>query len=377
MSTELAVKSEQPFVNAQTLLSTHLGIEPKVMIDTIKAQCFKGKRPDEVTDAQLAAFISVCNTMDLNPLVQGMVYAYPERNGGICAILGPDGTMKKIDEFISAGKLDGYECEVYPEDMSKPPTHATATIWRKGSDKPAKYTASFKEWNVSSNPNWNSRPRHMLWIRALKQAARQVIHGLPFDDDEYKIAQMQNVTPEGAEGETTPVPERPKVERAKRGAAKAMENADKGATGGEPATGTTERAKDLANAKANAVEGEVVHEKPKAPEPQAVVTKLADKEVRTFENCSVEEFTAKNFGTTERPKPAVKGILKGSFEGTVYDMNATLLGEAVSYTDAWQLEKPVRITLKGAARTDGSVGILVESIEIMEAPVNDANEVPA
>src|SRR6478736_2938617 len=108
-STALAVS--QP-VKASDQLASFLGIEKGMMLETLKAQCFKGKRPDEVTDAQLAAFISTANVLQVNPLVPGMLYAYPERNGGITPILGPDGVFKKLDEFIASGKLRGYECDV-------------------------------------------------------------------------------------------------------------------------------------------------------------------------------------------------------------------------------------------------------------------------
>ena len=72
---------------ASDQLAAFLGIEKGMMIETLKAQCFKGKRPDEVSDAQLAAFVSTANVLKVNPLVPGMLYAYPERNGGITPIL--------------------------------------------------------------------------------------------------------------------------------------------------------------------------------------------------------------------------------------------------------------------------------------------------
>jgi hypothetical protein len=43
----------------------------------------------------------------------------------------------------------------------------------------------------------------MLWLRAIKQAARMVIHGLPMDNDEAMLSDMLNVTPEADQGATT------------------------------------------------------------------------------------------------------------------------------------------------------------------------------
>lgn len=204
---------------ASDQLAAFLGIEKGMMIDTLKAQCFKGKHPDEVTDTQLAAFVSTANVLQVNPLVPGMLYAYPEKNGGITPILGPDGVFKKLDEMIASGKLQGYECEVECEAGGKP-IKAHATIYRSGDAKPAKYTAWFSEWTVDSNPNWRSRPRHMIWVRAIKQAARQVIHGLPMDSDEYTMSQMTNVTPESE----APKPEERPAPPARRGGAAAAKN---------------------------------------------------------------------------------------------------------------------------------------------------------
>ncbi len=405
MSDQLAVQTPAPFVKASTQLSSFLGIEPSMMIETIKAQCFKGKRPDEVSDAQLASFVSVCNGLQLNPLLPGMVYAYPERNGGITPIVGPDGTMKKIDEMISSGKLDGYTCDVYPEDPSLKATHATAIIYRKNSEHPAKYTAYFAEWNVGSNPNWQSRPRHMLWIRALKQAARQVIHGLPMDDDEYKIAQMTNVT-ESAPGEAAaPVaPDRPKIERAKKGAAKALETAAEAPTQNiattttvaeapKPETTTvsemptqTARQADIAKASASAVDAEVTHQSPAgagaafeaAKVPAAPLTALKDKQEVTVV-CEVVEFIAKDYGNGSRPNPAVRAVLKGEYNGPAFDtVTARLENGKVVHSAAWGIEGKRRFVLFGKARADAAgkpdptnVAVMVKSIEVLDAPKTD------
>ena len=55
MSTELAVPT-QPFQKASTSLAVALGVEPSMMIETIKKQCFKSMNAADVSDAQLAAF---------------------------------------------------------------------------------------------------------------------------------------------------------------------------------------------------------------------------------------------------------------------------------------------------------------------------------
>jgi hypothetical protein len=216
-------KSTGQLVLASTQLAERLGVEKSMMIETIKQQCFRNVRPDQVTDAQLASYISIAAGLQLNPLIPGMMYAYPERNGGITPIVGPDGVMKKLSELPGVT----YECAVFPEDVLQRPTHATCNIYVEGKERPYAYTAVFSEWEVGNNPNWKARPRHMIWLRAIKQCARQVIHGLPMDEDEARSAGIINVTPEN-ETPTTPAPERAAPPaRATKGAAAAKENASR------------------------------------------------------------------------------------------------------------------------------------------------------
>lgn len=185
---------------ASLALSILTGMEPAMMLDTIKAQCFKGD-PSRVTDTQLAAFVSIAAEMGVNPLLPGMMYAFPIQGGGIVPMMGPDAVFKKLAEHPN---VDSWKTTVFPEDVTLAPTHATTEIFLRNSQRPLTYTALLSEWKVGANPNWNSRPRHMLSLRSLKQAARQVIHGVPFDEDERQMADMQNVTP-ASEAPDTPV----------------------------------------------------------------------------------------------------------------------------------------------------------------------------
>ncbi len=185
-SSQLAVRPR-----ASQQLATLLGMEAGAMLDTIKAQCFKGN-PANISNEQLAAFVSIAADMGVNPLLPGMLYAYPVSGGGIVPIMGPDGVFKKLAEHP---EVDSWETTVYPEDPLQTPTHAVSKIWRKGRDKPLTKTCILSEWKVNSNPNWNTRQRHMLELRTLKQNARQIIHGIPFDEDERHMMGEINVTP--------------------------------------------------------------------------------------------------------------------------------------------------------------------------------------
>ena len=180
-NTQLATLQPQQPRKASHELASFLGMEPKTMLDVIAGQCFKG---GQCTDLQLAAFVSIAAEMKINPMLPGMLYAYPIQGGGIIPMIGPDGVYKKL---VENPDIESWESKVYPEDPTVPPTHAIASIYRKGREKPLTYTAVLSEWKVDSNPNWKTRPRHMLGLRALKHCARQIIHGLPYDEDDRVI----------------------------------------------------------------------------------------------------------------------------------------------------------------------------------------------
>ncbi len=354
MSSELATAPVNTgFHKATTQLSTTLGIEPRMMVDTLKKQCFPGMRSEDISDAQLAAFISVANTMGLNPLIPGMLYAYPGKNGGIIPVSGPDGVLKKLDEHISDQKLDGYECVVYPEDPSLPPTHAVAKIWRKGSERPALFTAVFKEWIVQSNPNWQTRPRHMIWLRAIKQAARQVIHGVPFDEDDVKIGDMVNVTPDDKKPIERPAP----PERAKKGANAVTANANPPIEAEivDPKTDVPKPA----------AEEKKVDPKPAPPEPknvtppaEPVAEKIAaapkprtgalkDKE-EFIAFCTPEKVYAMNAKVAGVDTPTIKAALTGDYVGEVFHFGGAVKnGDAIEAGPVWVVGKKLKLTLVG------------------------------
>jgi hypothetical protein len=367
-------------VKASDKLSVALGMDRDAMLATFKAQCFRNA--SAVSDAQLAAFVSIAHDMGVNPLLPGMLYAYPTSGGGIVPMMGPAGIYKKLMEHPD---VDSWETTVFPEDPTQEPTHAVAQIFRKSSDRPIKYTALLKEWRVSANPNWGSRPRHMLGLRALKKAAEQVIHGLPYDEDDKVIGDLVNVTGTADAPTAAPVaPTRPPApERSKRGAAAAREE------------------------KAAAIEAEVVPfpsaakaepppvekaEEPKKPEPAptapkadseklapakqpaaekpATLTALADGQ-RVTVLCDVQSFTAKAMTVDGVPKPTIAAELTGGFAGKVYHIDGGHFNSpgnadsaaGITADPLWQLEKPVKVTLLGKKTKNGAVAVLVEKLE--------------
>lgn len=340
------------------------GLDAKYLVDTVKRQCFKG----EATDAQVDAFISIACEMKVNPLLPGMLYAYPISGGGIVPIMGPSGVYKKLVEHP---EVASWETEVFPPDVTVPPTHAVTKIWRKGVERPLQYTALLSEWKIESNPNWRSRPRHMLALRSLKHCANQIIHGIPYDEDDRTIMAMTNVTgtDEAPQGEQPPPPPEcpaPKP-RATRGAAGAK-NAEV-VVPFEPApehakVEDVQAAMQAREAKTQSQGGDVnatanvrghtagaVEVKPPVPSdpaPAATAPRvfLKDKEVIDAV-CKIDSFTANLANPTT---PFIKAMISGDFVGEVRDKTHVQMGadkKSAVADPVWVKGATVNVKLRG------------------------------
>jgi hypothetical protein len=179
------------------LLAEHLHLEVGSMINIIKAQCFKSVRPDQISNEMLAAYVNVALSLkeqapNFNPLLPGMLYAYPSKNGGIECIIGPDCVFAMLG---SRSDVIGVDTELeYDEKGNLISCLATIEVTGK---RPYKKRVFLHEWKVDSNPNWKARPSHMLEVRGIKQCGRYIIHGIPFDAEEIEII-------EGHEAAKTP-----------------------------------------------------------------------------------------------------------------------------------------------------------------------------
>lgn len=367
MSNELAVVQPPAFLAVAGLT----GLDAKYLVETVKKQCFKGA----ATDEQVDAFISIACEMKVNPLLPGMLYAYPISGGGIVPIMGPSGVYKKLVEHP---EVDSWETEVFPDDVTKPPTHAVTKIYRKGRDKPLQYTALLSEWKIASNPNWNSRPRHMLALRSLKHCANQIIHGIPYDEDDRAIMAMQNVTGTGEENPAangTPadaavVPERPAPkERAKRGTAAAKEVVVNPCFGGaNEVVVPTEEQKPAEQVKADPVaEVKPVEDINKAMEArqEKIAPKPEEKpaatQIRAFlqdnEKLSTTiklETLAPVFMTVQGVRtPCIKGTVSGGFAGEIRSSFGVSSkdGKAVEIDPVFTVGKSVSAVLVGKKST--------------------------
>ncbi len=383
MSESLVVRPK-----ASQQLASLIGMDPAAMLDTIKAQCFK-TNPANVTNEQLAAFVSIAAEMQVNPLLPGMLYAYPIQGGGIIPIMGPDGIYKKLSE---RDDIVSWETEVLPADVSMPPTHAITRIWRKDRDKPISYTALLSEWKINSNPNWNTRPRHMLALRSLKHAARQLIHGMPGDEDDRHIMSEINVTP-GAEGQApAPAVDRPAPpKRSPKGAA-AVSEAEKGKVidiTSTPAGNTPPAAEEKKVAPAEPpknVEPPKQEEKKSEPAPDpksksadAPRTKLIAEEEFVC-TATVKEIFTLLINVSGTPQPSVQANIEGEFEGKVFEFGGATKdaasGDLAPTNPAWKVGGKVKLLLFGRVNKNTQVVMpVVRKVESAEGSPNTAIDV--
>lgn len=373
METQLAVRPK-----ASQQLATLIGMEPGAMLDTIKAQCFKCD-PAKVSNEMLAAFVSVAAAMEVNPLLPGHLYAFPDGRGGIVPMMGPDGVFKKLAEHP---EVDSWETTIFPEDVLVPPTHAITKIWRKGRERPLSYTAVLTEWRVNANGNWQSRTRHMLGLRSLKQCARQIIHGIPFDEDERIIMGEINVTPATTQEQEQPTRTVPPP-RAKKGIAAVVQNQPEkvvekaidvpttpvveAKTEEAVAPQPSEPAKSdmaiRADAIAAVLKQSLGEPESNTPPPTAPVSRAFLKDGEEFTaNVTVGNVSTIMAKIAGVPTPSVQAHVTGQFVGDVFHFGgATAEGDKITPLPLWKKGNAVQVTLIG--RLNKTTGKVIPRVE--------------
>ncbi len=387
MSTEIEV--HRPLVKASSELSAYLGMEVSTMIDALKSQCFKGKRSDEVTNAQLATYISTANALKLNPLLPGQMYAYPDRQGGgVTVMIGPDGVFTLLSNHPDViAQKDGGPA-FWTEHGVDPQGKETCTGYINHRTKGLlKKTIWVDEWVVSSNPNWVTRRHHMSEIRAQKQVARMVIHGLPVDSDEHKLGEMLNVTDSVDQPATTTVPETPAPKRSdpparsRKGAGAVTPPADDGKTiNVETVPPKTETPPPPAQEKPAEKVAEKVAEKTAPP---ATVETKTESGPRTSLNenetitakCVVKKLHFMNVNMEGVLTPSVHAIVDGEFSGPVYHFGAAKQGAEGLEPNRpeWVVGKTVVLSLFGRInKKTNNVLARVDKLEATEGQPNTA-----
>jgi len=195
-TTAIAVR---PSLTSQ--MAAQYGVEPTKFLQMLKATVMPKRQGGEaqVSDEDLAAFCMVAHEYGLNPFLRE-IHAYPNKAGGITAVVGIDGWAKLVNRRTD---LDGIEFTTHDEDGK--PHSVTCTIYVKGRSKPVAVTEYHSECQRGSDP-WRTMPRRMLRHKALIQAARYAFgfSGIHDEDEGVDIAEakprtVRNVTPSPAE----------------------------------------------------------------------------------------------------------------------------------------------------------------------------------
>lgn len=130
-------------------------------------------------DDAFELFLHVCRRSGLDPLMREAWLV--ERQGTWQPMAARDGYLAAAHR---SGLLSGIQTVVYPEDASKPPTHATCTVWRRDWTAPVIVTVAFREYTTGRS-TWSSKPRTMIGKVAEAHALRRAfsLHGT-FTPDE-------------------------------------------------------------------------------------------------------------------------------------------------------------------------------------------------
>jgi phage recombination protein Bet len=176
MSTDKALVPQR--ASALAVMASRYDMEPVNLMNTLKNTVFKG-----ASNEQLGALVIVANQYNLNPFLRE-VYAFPDKAGGIVAVVGVDGWMRIVNEHKN---FNG--CEFEFDDGS-----CTCTMHVKGREHPVRVTEYLDECKRNSDA-WRNMPRRMLRHRAFIQAARLAFGFSSLKDEDDVIDITATVAP--------------------------------------------------------------------------------------------------------------------------------------------------------------------------------------
>jgi phage recombination protein Bet len=181
------VKVERPHL--LQVMAEKYQLEPDQFSKTVRATCGM----PQATAEQVAAFLIVAKTYNLNPVLRE-IWAFPSRSGGIVPIVSIDGWVNLVN---SHPQCDGFEFEMHHDEQNGL-IACTCKMHRKDRKYPVTVTEYLEECKRPTDP-WKMAHR-MLRHKAMIQAARYAFGfaGIYDEDEARTIAQaepMRDVTP--------------------------------------------------------------------------------------------------------------------------------------------------------------------------------------
>jgi len=209
--TTRAMSAPDPSTSLVRTFAADLNIDPAQLISTLKSTCFRQRSGDpEVSNDQMAMLLVVAKKHGLNPLTKE-IYAYPDKQKGIVAVVGVDGWIRIVNEHpkFSGMRFDQPDRPewIYADDDAKIcPEWIECTIYRSDREKPTVireyldecYRPAFvgkpgtaQAWQKTGA--WQSHTKRMLRTKTLVQAARVAFGfaGLSDDDEALRILESE------------------------------------------------------------------------------------------------------------------------------------------------------------------------------------------
>jgi len=158
---QLATQQPPRALSIVDTVANRYGMQASRFVQALRATVV----PNECDDAQLAAFLVVCNEYGLNPLTKE-IFAFPSK-GKVTPMVSIDGWVSLINRHPM---MDGMEFQDIPDATGKLMA-IECTIYRKDRSRPIKVIEYLAECKGTTGP-WQKSPARMLRHRSLIQAGR-------------------------------------------------------------------------------------------------------------------------------------------------------------------------------------------------------------
>lgn len=208
-----------------------------MIINADKISALTGYKSEEVaiikntiakntTDTELAYFLSVCRSVNLNPFLKE-IWCYKDAKGNLIVFAGRDGflTIAQKDSRWN-GMLSAYVCENDTFKLNIPQgtvehefgqgergkiTGAYAIIKPKGCDMPTVSWAAIKDYDKGYN-TWNSNKGAMI-VKVAETMSLKKAFGISGLQSEYDFEVKNNVVIPVQEFIEAPIKKSPEIER--------------------------------------------------------------------------------------------------------------------------------------------------------------------
>lgn len=159
-------------------MAAKASLDPTRYVATLRETVMPSKVA--VSNEQLAAFLSVADHYELNPLIKE-IFAFPGKGGGIVPVVSVDGWISLINR---QPQNDGVAFDDELDEAGTSLIAVTCRIFRKDRSHPTEVTEYMVECRRDTDV-WKKWPRRMLRHKALIQCAR-IAFGLSgiYDPDE-------------------------------------------------------------------------------------------------------------------------------------------------------------------------------------------------